>query len=74
MQTDAIEALRQQYTDRYVVADTSRAELARFEGMVGQIKTINFSGRALVQFDSDADRGWYDIGLDCLKIVDKPGD
>jgi hypothetical protein len=72
MQSDCIETLKKQYTDRYVVADASRAELARFKDMVGQIKTINWSGRALVQFDADSNRGWYDIDLGCLKVVDKP--
>ena len=30
------------------------------------------SGRALVEFDGNSNIGWYDIGLDFLKIVDKP--
>ena len=30
------------------------------------------SGRALVEFDGNNNIGWYDIGLDFLKIVDKP--
>lgn len=72
MQIERVERLKQEYTDRYVVADASRPELARFKGQVGQIKTINFNGRALVQFDADNNRGWYDIDLDFLKIVDKP--
>jgi hypothetical protein len=72
MQFERIEELKRQYTDQYVVVDASRVELARFKDMVGQIKTVNFNGRALVQFDADSDRGWYDIALDYLKVVDKP--
>jgi len=71
MQPDQIAALRRQYTDQYVVVDPGQPELARFAGLVGQIRTVNMTGRALVQFQGE-DRGWYDIGVDFLKIVDKP--
>ncbi|HEV3021622.1 MAG TPA: hypothetical protein VGX76_04120 [Pirellulales bacterium] len=69
---DQIESLKQQYTDKYVVVDESRAELARFRGLAGQIKTVNMSGRALVEFEAYNNIGWYDIDLDFLKVVDKP--
>ena len=69
---EQVEQLRRQYTDKYVVVDATRPELARFGKSVGQIKTINMSGRALVQFERDNNRGWYDIELDFLKVVDKP--
>lgn len=69
---ETIEKLKQDFTDKYVVVDASRPELRRFEGMTGQVKTVNMNGRALVQFDGHANIGWYDIGLDFLKVVDKP--
>ncbi len=72
MQIERVEQLKRQYTDQYVIVDASRPELARFKGLVGQVKTVNHSGRALVQFDAPADRGWYDIDPDFLKVVDKP--
>jgi len=72
MLSDRIEKLRQQYTDQFVVVDSARPELARFRNTVGQVKTINFNGRALVQFNAQKDVGWYDIELDCLKVVDRP--
>jgi len=72
MVSDRIEKLRQEYADKYVVVEGERPELARFGQMVGQVRTINFSGRALVQFDANNNRGWYDIGLDYLRVVDKP--
>ena len=72
MLSERIETLRQQYTDKYVAVDSPRAELARFKGLVGQVKTVNMSGRALVQFDANSDRGWYDIAVEELKVVDKP--
>ena len=70
---DQIDELKRQYTDKYVVVDDSRPELARFRGATGLVKTVNMSGRALVEFqDYIANIGWYDIELDFLKIVPKP--
>ena len=71
MLPEEIDRLREQYTDRYVVAEASQPELARFAGRVGQVKTVNMSGRALVQFEG-ADRAWYDIDLSHLKPAEKP--
>jgi hypothetical protein len=72
MLREQVEQLRQQYTDKYVAVDTARPELARFKGAIGQVKTVNMSGRALVQFEANNDRGWYDIAVEDLKVVDKP--
>lgn len=70
--SERLEQLKAQYTDQYVAVAASRPELTRFQGRVGQVKTINWSGRALVQFDGQADRGWYDLAVEDLKVVDKP--
>jgi len=72
MLIDQVEELKKKYTGQYVKADAARPELARFENAVGQIKTVNMNGRALVEFDQDSNHGWYDIPLDCLTVVDKP--
>ena len=72
MLSQEVERLRQQYTDQYVVVDAGRPELARFKGAVGRVKTVNMSGRALVEFEADNNRGWYDVEIDWLKVVDKP--
>lgn len=69
---DQIEQLKQTYTDKYVVVDERRPELARFKGFTGLVKTVNMNGRALVEFDAYANVGWFDIGLDYLKVVDAP--
>jgi hypothetical protein len=69
---EQIQALRRQWTDRYVMVQGDRPELARFQGKVGQVKTVNCSGRALVQFEADSNRGWYDIDPAYLQVVDKP--
>ncbi len=68
-----IEKLKEQYTDQYVQVDSERPELARFQNVVGQVRTVNMSGRALVEFSQyHLNIGWYDIDLDYLKVVDKP--
>ncbi|NOY29622.1 MAG: hypothetical protein GXP28_05430 [Planctomycetes bacterium] len=68
-----IEKVKQEYTDKYVVVDADQPELARFGDLVGQVKTVNMSGRALVEFgDYHKNIAWYDIDLDYLKVVDKP--
>ena len=69
---EQIEKLRQDYTDKYVVVDATRPELARFSGFTGQVKTVNMSGRALVEFDAWANIGWYDIDPSFLRVVPKP--
>jgi len=73
MVNQQIEKVKQEYTDKFVVVDAGRPELARFGDLVGQVKTVNMSGRALVEFgDYHKNIAWYDIDLDYLKVVDKP--
>jgi hypothetical protein len=70
---EQIEKKKREFTDKYVMVDPSRPELARFRDIVGQVKTVNMSGRALVEFmDYHLNVGWYDIDPTFLKIVDKP--
>jgi hypothetical protein len=69
---DHILQLQRQLTDKYVVVDAARPELRRFSGMTGVVKTVNFSGRALVQFDAHNNIGWFDIDPKFLKIIDAP--
>lgn len=72
MDFDRIEQLKRQWTDKYVVADAARPELARFKGRTGKVKTVNMSGRALVQFDAEPNIAWFDIDLGFLKQVEAP--
>lgn len=69
---DTIEKLKSAYTDKLVAVDDSRAELARFSGLTGKVKTVNMNGRALVEFDAYNNIGWYDISLDALRVIDQP--
>ena len=67
-----IEKLKLEYTDKYVVVDESCPELLRFRGITGTVRTVNMSGRALVEFDAYDNIGWYDIDIDFLKVIDQP--
>jgi hypothetical protein len=69
---DVIERLKSDWTDKYVVIDSSAPELARFATATGIVKTVNMNGRCLVEFDQYNNIGWYDIDPSCLKIVPKP--
>jgi hypothetical protein len=53
-----LDELRREWIDQYVVVNPERPELQRFNGVVGRIVTVNYNGRALVDFQ---DGGWYDI-------------
>jgi hypothetical protein len=66
------ERLKRHWTDKYVAVSDGIAELRRFSGLTGMVKTVNMSGRALVQFDGPADIAWYDIDPSFLRIVDQP--
>lgn len=69
---ERIAQLKQQYTDRKVRVVDHRPELQRFAGQVGQIKTINMNGSALVVFEQFVnDLGWHDIPLKHLEIIDQ---
>src|SRR5258706_4472731 len=70
---EKIEQMKRDFTDKYVQVDATRPELARFRDVVGRVKTVNMSGRALVEFDDyHLNIGWYDIAPQYLKVVDKP--
>lgn len=55
---DVVAQLKEVWTDRLVMAKADRPELKRFEGKVGRVVTVNWAGKALVDF---ADGAWYDI-------------
>ena len=72
MPFEQVETLKKRYTDKWVEVDAAVPELRRFKGLTGQVKTVNMSGRALVQFEHPVDISWYDIDPYYLKVVDKP--
>ena len=64
-----IDALKREWTDQLVEVKPERPELRRFAGIVGRVITVNFNGKALIDFQ---DGGWYDItaSTDCLNKLD----
>lgn len=55
----AVDELKRAWTDKRVrVKAEARPDLSRFAGRVGRVVTVNYSGRAVVDF---ADGAWYDV-------------
>ena len=54
---DVAEELKRAWTDRLVMAK-DKPELTRFAGKVGRVVTVNWAGKAIVDF---CDGAWYDI-------------
>jgi hypothetical protein len=52
------EKLKKEWTDQYVQVKEGRPELQRFAGVVGRVVTVNWNGKAVIDFQ---DGGWYDI-------------
>ena len=63
------ETLRREWTDQYVEVSPEQPELRRFTGIVGRVVTVNWNGKALIDFQ---DGGWYDITASeaCLTKLD----
>src|SRR5580704_9571028 len=72
MSIQIADKLKAQLTDKYVVVKHGIPELKRFESLTGVVKTVNMSGRALVQFDNPVDISWYDIDPRYLDVVEAP--
>jgi len=64
-----LDELRAEWIDQYVLIKPDRVELQRFQGIVGRVVTVNYNGKAIIDFQ---DGGWYDItaSADCLQKVD----
>ena len=50
--------LRKHWIDQYVKINEEKPELKRFAGIVGRVITVNYNGKAIVDFQDGA---WYDI-------------
>jgi hypothetical protein len=60
--------LKRTWTDKYVRVKAGLPQYERFAGRVGRVVTVNYGGKALVDF---ADGAWYDIpaSVDCLEVL-----
>lgn len=61
MDQTSIGTLRATWQDRKVRVRVSRPTLNRFDGLIGVVKTVNFNGHCLVQFENGQDVSWYDL-------------
>ena len=52
------DSVRKAWIDQFVTVNENRPELKRFAGVVGRVITVNYNGRAIVDFQDGA---WYDI-------------
>ncbi|MBI2803389.1 MAG: hypothetical protein HYX68_00215 [Planctomycetes bacterium] len=52
------DVLRNGWIDQFVKVNEERPELKRFAGVVGRVVSVNYNGKALVDFQDGA---WYDI-------------
>lgn len=66
-----LERLKRQFAGKRVTVDASRPELARFADRAGRVVTINYNGRALVEFDGP-NPSRYDIAPEFLKLEPSP--
>jgi hypothetical protein len=62
------EQLKAEWTDKFVRVKPHFEQYKRFEGKVGRVVTVNYGGKALVDF---ADGAWYDVPAtsDYLEVV-----
>lgn len=56
---NTIDQWKREWTDVFVrVKADARPNLKRFETKIGRVVTVNYSGRAIVDF---GDQAWYDV-------------
>ncbi|MBA4062343.1 MAG: hypothetical protein C0501_01295 [Isosphaera sp.] len=62
------EELKRTWTDVFVRVRPGHARYGRFAGKVGRVVTVNYNGKALVDF---ADGAWYDLpaSAEYLEVV-----
>ena len=63
--------VRRKWIDAFVKVNENRPDLKRFAGIVGRVVTVNYNGRAIIDFQ---DGGWYDVPAsdDYLVKVEAP--
>jgi hypothetical protein len=52
------EELKRTWTDKFVRVKPGHAEYERFKDKIGRVVTVNYGGKAIVDF---ADGAWYDL-------------
>ena len=70
MSIQRAEDLKREWTDRCVLVNKEVAELRRFAGLIGHVKTVNMNCRLLIEFETPADNSWYDIDPAFVHVAD----
>lgn len=52
------EQLKAAWSDKFVRVKPGFEQYKRFEGLIGRVITVNYGGKAIVDF---ADGAWYDV-------------
>lgn len=60
-----IASLQKEWTDVYVRANLDQPVLRRFGERVGRVVTVNWNGRAVIDF---GDGAWYDVPADTAHL------
>jgi hypothetical protein len=62
------EQLKHTWTDKFVRVKDGFPQYERFKGKIGRVVTVNYGGKAIVDF---ADGAWYDIpaSAEYLEVV-----
>jgi hypothetical protein len=63
------EELNREWTDQYVTVNPDVPELKRFAGIIGRVVTVNWNGKAVIDFQ---DGGWYDIAASADNLTKVP--
>lgn len=66
-----VDELRLEWIDQYVQVNPGHSELNRFAGIVGRVVTVNYNGKAVIDFQ---DGGWYDIGASSEYLTRLPAE
>ena len=53
-----VEELKREWIDQFITVNPERPELRRFANILGRVVTVNWNGKAVIDFQ---DGGWYDI-------------
>ncbi|MEZ6129406.1 MAG: DUF4332 domain-containing protein [Planctomycetaceae bacterium] len=71
MSIQRAEQLKREWTDQSVMVREGIPELRRFEKLPGRVRTVNMNCRLLVEFETPADIGWYDIDPSFVTVVQR---
>ncbi len=66
-----LEELKREWTGQFVKVTENHAELKRFAGLIGRVITVNWNGKAIIDF---ADGGWYYVAASSTFLEKVPAE